>query len=259
WMNVPNCLLRGSGPRTTDDPPKSIRHVGRLGPRLKQRMHVGDALHHPVPVAHQLRGHPQGHDGNPEPMREGVIHRRLVFPVRAELRPIVGDGHSVIHQPALRLDVQRYCRHRLGDGEHRKECVSIDLPPSGYIGEATPDIDDLFAIHVGHYLQADLAAFADGGVNGFLDHAIWALGYANSPTTLVSFNYTNGSSPAGGLIADANGNLFSGPTSDNGSGVGEACTCGAVFEIVKTASGYASTPTFLYSFCAQANCKLSRA
>jgi hypothetical protein len=25
----------------------------------------------------------------------------------------------------------------------------------------------------GHYLQADLAAFADGGVNGFLDHAIW--------------------------------------------------------------------------------------
>ena len=136
-------------------------------------MHVGDALHHPVPVAHQLRGHPQGHDGNPEPVREGVIHRRLVFPVRAELRPIVGDGHSVIHQPALRLDVQRHCRHRLGDGEHRKECVSIDLPPSGYIGEATPDIDELFAIHIGHYLQADLAAFADGGVNGFLDHAIW--------------------------------------------------------------------------------------
>ena len=136
-------------------------------------MHVSDALHHPVPVAHQLRGHPQGHDGNPEPVREGVIHRRLVFPVRAELRPIVGDGHTVIHQPALRLDVQRHCRHRLGDGEHRKECVSIDLPPSGYIGEATPDIDDLFAIHIGHYLQADLAAFADGGVKGFLDHAIW--------------------------------------------------------------------------------------
>src|SRR5215469_18513697 len=65
------------------------------------------------------------------------------------------------------------CRHRLGDGEHRKDCVSIDLPPSGYIGEATPDIDDLFAIHIGHYLQADLAAFADRGVNGFLDHAIW--------------------------------------------------------------------------------------
>src|SRR5215469_14198458 len=65
------------------------------------------------------------------------------------------------------------CRHRLGDGEHRKDCVSIDLPPSGYIGEATPDIDDLFAIQIGHYLQTDLAAFADRGVDGFLDHAIW--------------------------------------------------------------------------------------
>src|SRR5262249_24007239 len=168
-----------------DDPPKGIRHVGRLGPRLKQRMHVGDALHHPVPVAHQLRGHPQGHDGNPEPVREGVIHRSLACPVRAALRPIVGDGHSVIHQPALRLDVQRHCRHRLGDGEHRKECVSIDLPPSGYIGEATPDIDDLFAIHIGHYLQADLAAFADGGVNGFLDHAIWVRCHSTPPRSFL--------------------------------------------------------------------------
>src|ERR1700736_1568903 len=116
---------------------------------------------------------PRGIMGTPSRCVRGVIHRRLVFPVRAELRPIVGDGHSVIHQPALRLDVQRHCRHRLGDGEHRKECVSIDLPPSGYIGEATPDIDDLLAIHIGHYLQADLAAFADGGVKGILDHAIW--------------------------------------------------------------------------------------
>src|SRR5215475_6143660 len=135
-------------------------------------MHVGDALYHPVPVAHQLRGHAQGHNGDPKPVGEGVIHRRLVFAVRAELGPIVGDGHGVIHQSALSLDVQRHGRHRLGDGEHRKERVSIDLPPSGCIGEATPDIDDLFAIHIGHYLQANLAAFANGGVNGFLDNAI---------------------------------------------------------------------------------------
>jgi len=37
----------------------------------------------------------------------GVPNREVV---RAELRPIVGDGHSVVHQPALRLDVQRHCR-----------------------------------------------------------------------------------------------------------------------------------------------------
>src|SRR5271169_460615 len=29
---------------------------------------------------------------------------------------------------------------------------------------------------------------------------------------------------------------------------------GTVFEIAKTAAGYASTPTILYSFCAQTNC-----
>jgi len=30
----------------------------------------------------------------------------------------------------------------------------------------------LCAIHIGCYLQADLTAFADGGVNGFLDNAV---------------------------------------------------------------------------------------
>jgi uncharacterized repeat protein (TIGR03803 family) len=32
--------------------------------------------------------------------------------------------------------------------------------------------------------------------------------YANAPTTLASFNYTNGGYPHSGLIADANGDLF---------------------------------------------------
>jgi hypothetical protein len=51
-----------------------------------------------------------------------------------------------------------------------------------------------------------------------------------------------------GLIFDANGNLF-GTTELGGANGG-----GTVFEIVKTASGYASTPTTLASFCALANC-----
>jgi hypothetical protein len=37
-----------------------------------------------------------------------------------------------------------------------------------------------------------------------------AIGYASTSTTLVSFNGTDGSFPAGSLIADANGNLFGG-------------------------------------------------
>ena len=66
-------------------------------------------------------------------------------------------------------------------------------------------------------------------------------GYASTPTTLVSFN-TNDDLPQGGLIADSNGDLFG--TTEFGGANG----FGAVFEIVKTASGYASTPTTLVSF-----------
>jgi uncharacterized repeat protein (TIGR03803 family) len=71
-------------------------------------------------------------------------------------------------------------------------------------------------------------------------------------TTLYSFcaqtNCTDGSEPAAGLIADASGNLF-GTTSEGG-----ANDKGTVFEIAKTAIGYASTPTILYSFCGKTNC-----
>jgi uncharacterized repeat protein (TIGR03803 family) len=67
--------------------------------------------------------------------------------------------------------------------------------------------------------------------------------YASTPTTLVDFNGTNGDTPYGSLIADANGDLF-GTTAKGG-----ANGFGTVFEIVKTgANTYASTPTTLVSF-----------
>ena len=69
-----------------------------------------------------------------------------------------------------------------------------------------------------------------------------ATGYAGAPTTLVSFNFVNGSIPMGGLIADSNGNLFG--TTFGGGANGD----GTVFEIVKTPTGYAATPTTLVSF-----------
>jgi hypothetical protein len=62
-------------------------------------------------------------------------------------------------------------------------------------------------------------------------------------TTLVSFNGTDGGYPYAGLIADANGDLF-GTT----FGSGAYGNYGTVFEIAKTAGGYASTPTTLVSF-----------
>jgi len=67
-------------------------------------------------------------------------------------------------------------------------------------------------------------------------------GYASTPTTLVSFEYTYGSLPYAGLIADADGNLF------GTTGFGGAYGYGTTFEIVKTSSGYAGTPTTLVNF-----------
>ena len=55
-----------------------------------------------------------------------------------------------------------------------------------------------------------------------------AHGYASTPTTLVSFNGTDGGSPFGGLIADAHGDLF-------GTTIANEFNSGTVFEIAKTA------------------------
>jgi uncharacterized repeat protein (TIGR03803 family) len=88
-------------------------------------------------------------------------------------------------------------------------------------------------------------------------------GYASTVTTLYSFcaqtNCADGGGPSGSLIADVNGNLF-GTTIYGGVSVSNCADlggCGTVFEIEKTPgtpTGYASTVTTLYSFCAQANC-----
>jgi uncharacterized repeat protein (TIGR03803 family) len=70
-----------------------------------------------------------------------------------------------------------------------------------------------------------------------------ANGYADTPITLVNFSDgAGGGDPEGGLIADAAGDLF-GTTNIRG-----AYGYGTVYEIAKTATGYASTPTTLASF-----------
>jgi uncharacterized repeat protein (TIGR03803 family) len=70
--------------------------------------------------------------------------------------------------------------------------------------------------------------------------------HAANLTPLVSFcaeaNCADGAFPRAGLTADSDGNLFG--TTDQGGAYGD----GTVFEIAKTKSGYASTPTILYSF-----------
>ena len=74
-----------------------------------------------------------------------------------------------------------------------------------------------------------------GGANGdgtVFEIAKTAHGYASTPTTLVSFNGTNGADPTGSLIADAHGDLFG--TTEVGGANGD----GTVFEI--TGSGFST-------------------
>ena len=70
-------------------------------------------------------------------------------------------------------------------------------------------------------------------------------GYAHTDKVLVSFNYTDGLDPFAGLLADASGNLL-GTTTELFNNVGGAN--GTVFEVGRTASGYASSPTVLVNF-----------
>ncbi len=124
---------------------------------------------------------------------------------------------------------------------------------SGYAG--TPTVLHSFGSFAGDGLQpvAGLVLDAAGDLFGTTQYggandagtvfeiAKTASGYAGTPTILYSFQRADGLTPAAGLVLDAAGDLF-GTTQAGGSGGG------TVFEIAKTASGYAGTPTILYSF-----------
>jgi uncharacterized repeat protein (TIGR03803 family) len=70
--------------------------------------------------------------------------------------------------------------------------------------------------------------------------------FATTPTTLVSFNWTNGADPYGSLIIDANGDLFGTTAFGGTNGVG------TVFEIANNgtlaAPSYATPPATLVGF-----------
>src|SRR5271166_1997683 len=116
----------------------------------------------------------------------------------------------------------------------------------------------LLSLSVSQYLGGNLIADANGdlfgltwndGANGdgtVSELAKTASGYASAPTTLVSFNGDNGQAPTGSLVADANGDLFG--TTGGGGAYGES----TLFEIVNNgapaAPSYATTPTTLVSF-----------
>ena len=94
--------------------------------------------------------------------------------------------------------------------------------------------------------NGDLFGTTTGVGTGFFgtvfEIAKTATGYASTPTTLAKFDGTAGFDPTAGLLADAAGDLF-GTASQGG-----ANDKGTVFEIAKTATGYASAATLVATF-----------
>jgi uncharacterized repeat protein (TIGR03803 family) len=94
--------------------------------------------------------------------------------------------------------------------------------------------------------KGDLFGTTVNGSDGTVFEVVkTAQGYASTPTTLVTFNASDGAYPIGNLILDARGDLFG--TTEFGGANGD----GTVFEIVKTAQGYASAPTTLVTSTAR--------
>jgi uncharacterized repeat protein (TIGR03803 family) len=137
-----------------------------------------------------------------------------------------------------------------GGANDRGTVFEIKKTPGGYA--STPTTLVSFSGANGRSPAGSLIADANGdlfgttssgGADGFgtvFEIAKTSTGYANAPITLVSFNDADGSTPEGSLLADANGDLF-GTTSSGGGG-------GTVFEIARTSTGYASAPITLASF-----------
>jgi len=77
------------------------------------------------------------------------------------------------------------------------------------------------------------------GVGSVFEIAKTGGSYASTPTTLASFNGTDGKYPVANLIADPAGDLFG--TTNNGGAYGD----GTVFEIAKSGSSYAGLTTLV--------------
>ena len=135
----------------------------------------------------------------------------------------------------------------------RGSVFEIAKTPTGFASQLTTLTD--FNSIPGKFPQGGLLADSNGDLFGTtpsgnppdFDGEVFEIkktiaGYASTPTTLVSFPGEDESDDVSDLIADANGDLF-GTTESNSAG-----DDGMVFEIAKTGSGYASTPTMLANF-----------
>src|SRR5579885_2051867 len=99
--------------------------------------------------------------------------------------------------------------------------------------------------------QGDLFGTSFGGPDrgGTVFEIVYSNGvYASQPTILASFDQSSGVyAPVGPLVTDSAGNIFGETVGTN------AYENGSIFEIQKTASGYATTPILRATFSGSAN------
>jgi uncharacterized repeat protein (TIGR03803 family) len=140
------------------------------------------------------------------------------------------------------------------EGGASSDGTVFEIAKSGSGYSSTPTVLASFSSTNGPYLEGGLIMDAAGDLFGTTnqgganhDGIVFEIvksgsSYSSAPTTLASFNSTNGAYPMGNLIMDAVGDLFG--TTSSGGTYGD----GTVFEIVKSGSSYSSTPTVLASF-----------
>jgi uncharacterized repeat protein (TIGR03803 family) len=125
--------------------------------------------------------------------------------------------------------------------------VVFEIPVADGSFASTPTVLDSFDVTDGSGPQAGLVADTNGNLFGTTASGGTGAGtvfevaktdgsFANPPTTLVSFDNTDGSVPATVLTLDHAGDLF---------GETQGGANGTVFEVANTGGGYAETPITL--------------
>jgi hypothetical protein len=117
--------------------------------------------------------------------------------------------------------------------------VSFDTTEG--INPNNPLLEDAYGDLFGTMFSSLLSEGSTGG--DVFELANTGTAFAAAPTVLAQFDQATGFQPSGGLVEDAHGDLF-GTTTEGGGLQGG----GTVFEIQNTATGYASTPTVLFTF-----------
>ena len=140
----------------------------------------------------------------------------------------------------------------LGGADGEGTVFEIAETPTGY--STTPTTLVSFTNTDGANLQGSLIVDSSGDLYGTtanggasIDGSVFEItdtpgGYSDVPTTLASFNNTDGETPQGSLITDSAGNLY------GTASYGGAHFDGTVFEIANTTTGYNSTPVVLATF-----------